>query len=89
MSTLISVTHKVSQDWADAVAFLAKETEMSKSQIWIEGIKALLAMRLDNRVLRLDDETFDALLDTLERPVPDTVQEKLDKTLSTPYVWEQ
>lgn len=89
MSALISVTHKVSQDWADAVAFLAKETDMSKSQIWIEGIKALLAMRLDCQVLRLNDDTFDALLDTLERPAPDTVQEKLDKTLSTPYVWEQ
>ena len=89
MSELISVTHKVSQDWADAVAFLAKETDMSKSQIWIEGIKALLAMRLDCQILRLDDDTFDALLDTLERPVPDAVQAKLEKTLSTPYVWEK
>jgi uncharacterized protein (DUF1778 family) len=87
MSVAISV--RLPEFTARRLDELAQASHLSKTDLIIQGLESILASQLDRKITYLSDKQFDEVLDFLNQPTPTDVQEKLAKTMNTPYPWSQ
>lgn len=85
----IAMTIRIPEFMAERLSFLSESSNLSKTDLILEGLESVFNARLDKNVTYLTDHQFNAVLDLLEKPIPEDVQAKREKLLSQPYPWEQ
>lgn len=68
---------------------ISRRKGVSTNDLIVQGIESVLAEELDRKMVLLSDKPFEEALDFIENPTPPDVQERLRKTLSTPFPWEK
>ena len=74
---------------AERLETLATETRLTKDDLVLEGLRTLFAARLDRTVALVTEEQLAAVLNILDTPTPPDVTDRIRKTLTTPYAWEE
>ena len=85
----VSISVRLPEFTARQLDALAKRTNLSNTDLVIQGLESVIAAELDKKVAYLSDEDFNAALDFIEKPMPAEEEQKLRKLMSKPYVWEE
>lgn len=85
----VSISVRLPEFTARQLDALAKRTNLSKTDLIIQGLESVIAAELDKKVAYLSDEDFNAVLDFIEKPMPAEEEQKLRTLMSKPYVWEE
>lgn len=85
----VSISVRLPEFTARQLDAMAKRTNLSKTDLIIQGLEAVIAAELDRNVKYLSDDEFKAALDFIEKPMPAAEEAKLRKLMSKPYVWDE
>lgn len=85
----VSISVRLPEFTARQLDALAKRTNLSKTDLIIQGLESVIAAELDKKVAYLIDEDFNAALDFIEKPMPAEEEQKLRTLMSKRYVWEE
>ena len=85
MSVAISI--RLPEFTARRLEELAKESQLSKTDLIVQGLESIFASQLDRKITYLTDNQFDEVLNFLDQPNTDEVKVRLSATLNTPYPW--
>ena len=86
MSVAISV--RLPEFTARRLDELAKRSNLSKTDLIVQGLETVLASQLDRKITYLSDKQFDEVMDFLHQQTPADVKDKLVRTMNTPYPWK-
>ena len=67
----------------------SRRKNVSQNDLIVLGIESVLAEEPNREMIYLSDKQFEEALAFIENPTPLDVQERLRKTLSTPFPWEK
>lgn len=86
MSVAISI--RLPEFTAKRLDELAKTSQLSKTDLIVQGLEAIFASQLDRKITYLTDSQFDNVLNYLNKPTAKDVSDRLSKTMKTSYPWE-
>ena len=86
MSVAISI--RLPEFTARRLEELAKTSQLSKTDLIVQGLEAIFASQLDRKITYLTDSQFDDVLNFLSEPTPKDINDRLSKTMAVPYLWE-
>ncbi len=81
----IAISVRLPEFTAQRLEELARRTNLSKTDLIIQGLESIFATQLDRKITYLSDKQFEEVLDFLNRPASPDVEAKLDKTMNHPY----
>ncbi len=87
MTTAISV--ELPESTVRRLEAVSQRKNVSQNDLIVQGIESVLAEELDRKMILLSDKQFEEALTFIENPTPPDVQERLRKTLTTPFPWEK
>lgn len=85
----VAISVRLPEFTAQRLEELAKRTNLSKTDLIIQGLESIFATQFDRKVAYLSDKQFEEVLDFLNRPAASDVEEKLDKTMNHAYPWSR
>ncbi|HIU73363.1 MAG TPA: hypothetical protein IAC65_03795 [Candidatus Aphodousia faecipullorum] len=85
MSVAISV--RLPEFTARRLEELAKTSQLSKTDLIVQGLESIFASQLDRKITYLTDSQFDEVLRYLDDSMHEEVKNRLSKTMNTPYPW--
>lgn len=85
MTTAISV--ELPESTVRRLEEVSQRKNVSQNDLIVLGIESVLAEELDRKMILLSDKQFEEALAFIENPTPPDVQERLRKTLTTPFPW--
>lgn len=83
MTTAISV--ELPESTVRRLEEVSQRKNVSQNDLIVLGIESVLAEELDRKMILLSDKQFEEALAFIENPTPPDVQERLRKTLTTPF----
>ncbi len=66
---------------------LARVTQLSKTDLIVQGLETIFAYEHDRKITYLTDEQFDEVQNFLDKPISEDNRSQLNKTMKTPYPW--
>lgn len=87
MTTAISV--ELPESTVRRLEEVSQRKNVSQNDSIVLGIESVLAEELDRKMILLSDKQFEEALTFIENSTPPDVQERLRKTLTTPFPWEK
>lgn len=87
MTTAISV--ELPESTVRRLEAVSQRKNVSQNDLIVLGVESVLAEELDRKMILLSDKQFEEALTFIKNPTPPDVQERLRKTLTTPFPWEK
>ena len=85
----IAISIRLPEFTARRLEELAQRSQLSKTDLIVQGLESIFASELDRKIMYLNDRQFDEALDFLNKPTSKDITNRLNKTLQTPYPWKQ
>ena len=83
----VALTVRLPEFTARRLDEVSKSSNLSKTDLILEGLESVFASRLDRSVTYLSDAQFEAVLDILDNPLSQEAAEGRERLESTTFPW--